>query len=254
MSISVIGRRFLLSGLAVIMIAGLSTAGVALAGGAADTVIHGCVNTVTHVLRIAGTCRSDERAISWSEQGPQGEQGPPGVGGLRGPRGLQGVPGPAGSPGPSGSAGPSGPPGPTGSPGPAGPSASYYATSTAELNLHLNGSNTQLTTFALTPPDGTDNYLISAAVSISSTTVGSVNCVLYVLAQTGIVPLVPADEAGAGVMTAHGEATVVMNYAQAIDEPVNVSVDCAGQNNQVVSAFGNLTITQVGSLSIVSQN
>jgi len=80
--------------LAVCLVAGLTTAGLAF--GASSNVIHGCVNKTTHLLRIAKKCRPDESPISWNQKGPQGQ---PGVGGLRSPRGA------AGSAGPSGPAG-----------------------------------------------------------------------------------------------------------------------------------------------------
>jgi hypothetical protein len=114
-------RRLATIGAAVALTAGLTTAGMALASGS-GTVIHGCVNNKTHVLKIAATCGTGETAISWNQQGPAGAQGPqglPGYDGRRGPAGPSGPPG-SGAPGPAGSAGPSGPPGPAGASGPAG--------------------------------------------------------------------------------------------------------------------------------------
>src|ERR1700728_4147907 len=106
-------RRLAIIGAAVALTAGLTTAGMALASGS-GTVIHGCVNDKTHVLKIAATCGKGETAISWNQQGPPGAQGPQGLPGYDGRRGPAGPSGPAGSgaPGPAGSAGPHGPPGP----------------------------------------------------------------------------------------------------------------------------------------------
>jgi hypothetical protein len=114
-------RRLGIIGAVVALTAGLTTAGLALASGS-GTVIHGCVNNKTHVLRIAATCGKGETAISWNQQGPAGAQGPQGLPGYDGRRGPAGPSGPArsGAPGPAGSAGPSGPSGPSGPAGASG--------------------------------------------------------------------------------------------------------------------------------------
>jgi Collagen triple helix repeat (20 copies) len=85
-----------------------------------------CLNSSGHVRFIApgSACRSNERLIIWSNQGPPGPQGPQGLQGPLGPQGLQGAQGPQGPQGPSGAdgaAGPQGPQGPGGADGAAGP-------------------------------------------------------------------------------------------------------------------------------------
>lgn len=83
-------RKFVLLGAAVV-VAGLAVGtGVAIADGGA-TVIHGCVNNDTKVLRVVSTgsgkahCASGESALQWNQTGPQGPAGPAGPQGPAGP-------------------------------------------------------------------------------------------------------------------------------------------------------------------------
>lgn len=69
-------------------------------------------------------CRTPDRLISWSMQGPKGEKGDKGDGGPVGPmgyKGEQGVAGPTGAQGQTGPQGQKGDQGETGGPGPQGP-------------------------------------------------------------------------------------------------------------------------------------
>jgi hypothetical protein len=71
--------------------------GVAYATGAvtsATTTIQACKNNVNGLLRVvsdASACRTDETAISWNVQGPQGPPGPQGEPGPQGPAGAAGT-------------------------------------------------------------------------------------------------------------------------------------------------------------------
>jgi len=103
---------------------------VAAAGfvAAQDTVINGCYDKKTGVLRYihSGSCRPTETAISWNQQGLKGDTGPQGPQGAQGPQGLKGdtgAPGPkgdTGAPGPKGDTGQQGLKGDTGAQGPKG--------------------------------------------------------------------------------------------------------------------------------------
>lgn len=90
--------------------------GIAAATDGAST-IHGCVHSVTRMLRVidpAERCLPTEIAISWNaagQQGPVGERGEPGPAGPAGPEGARGERGADGLPGPQGEPGPPGPPG-----------------------------------------------------------------------------------------------------------------------------------------------
>jgi hypothetical protein len=121
---------------------------VAAAGyvAAQDTVINGCYDKKTGVLRIvaAGTlCKNGETGIFWNQQGPKGDagatgpQGPKGDTGAMGPQGPEGPKGADGATGPKGDTGPMGPEGPkgdkgdtglTGDTGPMGPKGADGAT------------------------------------------------------------------------------------------------------------------------------
>jgi collagen triple helix repeat protein len=109
---------------ATVIMAGTVTAGVALADSSQTSVIHGCVNDFTRVLRISDRCTKFEQPISWDQSGSPGLPGPSGPAGPAGSQGPAGPSGPAGSQGPSGPAGPSGATGLTGSTGASGPAGS----------------------------------------------------------------------------------------------------------------------------------
>jgi collagen triple helix repeat protein len=85
----------------------VATAGF-VAAQSSSTVINGCIQKQTGVLRVptSGSCDpKNETAISWNQvgpQGPQGEQGPQGPKGDTGPQGPRGEQGPAGPQGPQG--------------------------------------------------------------------------------------------------------------------------------------------------------
>jgi Collagen triple helix repeat (20 copies) len=117
---------------AIVAIAGGVTYAVADIGGGG--VINGCYKSQNGQLRVIDpaieSCHPSEKAISWSQTGPQGpkgdkgdkgDPGPPGPVGPQGPAGATGPAGPAGPEGPQGATGPQGPMGPQGATGPAGP-------------------------------------------------------------------------------------------------------------------------------------
>jgi len=91
---------------------------------AQDTVINGCYDKKTGVLRIvaAGTlCKNGETGIIWNQAGPKGDTGPQGAQGPQGPQGPEGPKGADGATGPKGADGAMGPKGADGAMGPPGP-------------------------------------------------------------------------------------------------------------------------------------
>lgn len=108
----------------------------------ADDTIDACYVPPSGPLRISadGSCRNNETAVSWNEQGPPGPTGPPG------PQGATGATGPAG------------PVGPQGPPGPAGTSSAFHAKSGF---VDLGDTMTVLSKNA---PTGT--WLVSATVEL----------------------------------------------------------------------------------------
>jgi hypothetical protein len=82
-------------------------------------IIHACVDQTGNlrIIEADESCRPNEQALSWNQQGPQGvagEQGPQGEPALCPPADVEviGVEGPQGDPGPAGPQGPVGPAGP----------------------------------------------------------------------------------------------------------------------------------------------
>lgn len=88
-------------------------------------------------LRIASTCRSNERAIAWNKLGPRGLQGLPGITGADGTNGAPGLIGLTGPQGPGGPQGLQGPQGETGPQGPAGADADAGSTCAPGRDLGL---------------------------------------------------------------------------------------------------------------------
>ena len=117
------GRRLALAGVLALVGAGVAYGALPDSSG----VIHGCVSTSSHYLRVISStkkCATGEVALNWNQQGPQGDPGAAGPQGGRGPtgqQGLQGDPGPAGPQGPKGDAGVAGPQGDAGPAGAQGP-------------------------------------------------------------------------------------------------------------------------------------
>lgn len=88
----------LIAATAAIPLAGTGIALATVTSHAHHTVIHGCVNDRTKVLRViqSGRCQAGSTGISWNKAGP------------RGPRGFTGSPGPEGPAGPTGEPGANG--------------------------------------------------------------------------------------------------------------------------------------------------
>ncbi len=76
--------------------------GAGVASATSTGVINACQDNRTGALRVATTCKSNEKALSWNQQGPAGPQGPAGQQGEPGPAGPAGPVGPQGEPGPPG--------------------------------------------------------------------------------------------------------------------------------------------------------
>jgi hypothetical protein len=110
-----------------LMVAALLVAAAGFVAAQDSTVINGCYDKKTGVLRYlqSGLCKNGETAISWNQVGPQGPPGPQGEKGATGDPGPQG---PAGPKGDTGATGPQGPKGETGAQGPQGPQGEKGAT------------------------------------------------------------------------------------------------------------------------------
>jgi hypothetical protein len=88
-----------------LMVAGLLVATAGFVAAQTSTVINGCYDNRTKVLRYlpsGSSCTAKETPISWNQVGPQGPPGPQGAQGETGPQGLQGEKGDTGAQGPRG--------------------------------------------------------------------------------------------------------------------------------------------------------
>lgn len=107
-------RRLLALGAGAILVVSVGVAYAAIP--ASNGTINGCYSGGQGQLRVIDaesgeTCKSNETAISWNQQGPQG------IPGAIGPQGLQGIQGQQGETGATGATGATGPQGPAGNAG-----------------------------------------------------------------------------------------------------------------------------------------
>ena len=136
--------------------------------------IQGCYSTITGQLRIIDTaktpnCLITEKALPWSQIGPQGTQGVPGIKGDTGPQGPAGDKGDQGAPGAQGAKGDTGPTGPA------------HSTDIKQVSVdHADVPNGNDTTIAtLNVPQG--HYVITADATVhnESNDVNTWNCKLF---------------------------------------------------------------------------
>jgi hypothetical protein len=142
-----------------LMVAALLVAAAGFVAAQDSTMIKGCYDKKTGLLRYlqsGSSCRSTETAISWNQFGPQGPQGEKGQQGDLGPQGPQGAQGPQG---------PQGEKGETGSQGPRGPSNAYF---TAPNSLMLSSTPTEVAILNL-PSGNADKYLVSVSMELANT-------------------------------------------------------------------------------------
>src|SRR4051794_32092231 len=92
-----------------VLTAGAATGGaIAAFSGGSGAVIRACYKAGNGELRVlvdGDSCKRNEIALTWNQQGPPGPPGPAGTQGATGARGPSGPPGPAGTAGPIGPAG-----------------------------------------------------------------------------------------------------------------------------------------------------
>jgi hypothetical protein len=62
--------------------------------------LRACASKSNGALRLAGKCKSSERAVSWNTVGPRGPRGLQGIQGAKGDTGATGATGLPGQPGP----------------------------------------------------------------------------------------------------------------------------------------------------------
>lgn len=129
----------------------LAAAGANAAIGGSET-LNGCAKKANGALRLADTCKRNERSVAWSVQGPQG------------PKGDTGAQGPAGPQGPAGRQGPEGDPGAKGDAGPSGKDGVSDAWWSRQQNFSLPAGSTVSKSLATSVPAGT--YLINATVDL----------------------------------------------------------------------------------------
>jgi hypothetical protein len=92
----------------IVLVSALGISGAAYAATASNSVIHGCTAKSGGALRVSSSCNSNESALAWNVQGPQGLQGPRGATGDKGAPGAKGATGATGPKGATGSRGPAG--------------------------------------------------------------------------------------------------------------------------------------------------
>jgi hypothetical protein len=162
-----------------LMVAALLVATAGFVAAQTSTVINGCYDKRTGVLRYlqSGSCTAKENAISWNQVGPQG---PPGPQGEKGETGAQGPAGPQGETGAQGPPGPQGPQGATGDTGPQGPRGPSDAYVTFKQDAGRVGRDGAFIAGFTSLPAG--KYLMSASMMVingnSSPSTTQIDCSL----------------------------------------------------------------------------
>jgi hypothetical protein len=166
------------------------------ASGSGGAVIHACYSKRSGALRVAGRCKHGEKALSWSQSGPEGREG------ARGARGETGVSGAGGQ---------------NGGEGPAGPSDVYAAgKATGALSL------SEYTSYArLALPPG--SYLVEATVILFSNKPGTKMVCFVAEASTPVTGELDAAEASAGEKE---QNTVALTGALSTTTPVTEELFC----------------------------
>ena len=259
------GRTAALAAAGTIVVAGVAYAGSSTLNG--SDVIRGCVAPSGDLKIVdSGSCKKNEDALSWNQQGPagaagakgdtgaQGLAGPAGPAGAKGDTGAQGPAGPAGPAGAKGDTGPQGPAGPTGATGPigatgatgaTGPSDTYFAKGAV---VTASGSAVAITAHLDLPPG---YYLVNATARVLAETAGTYQFTCQPLVSGSPVPSL---QAGVGATSGTWWTTVPMTgYVWATGSPTTgIDIGCSlhGLNTAGVTeeAAGVLTATKVGAV------
>lgn len=206
-------------------------ASVLFGHGGDTTRIHACVakDGTLRIVTPATACRSQEAALDWNIQGPQGL---PGIEGIQGLQGEQGLPGEDGAPG---------------DPGPRGPSDAYVTHS--GLNPVAFESNNEVTAAFLTLPEG--NYTLSGKVLVGNgdTADAEISCRLLTGNSVGI------DLAGvrltSGAPFATGSiATLPLTGSIVVESLSEVRIQCASTSPDAFAQYAQLSAVKVETLSV----
>jgi hypothetical protein len=225
-----------------------ATVASALGVGSSPTLLHGCVNRATRVLRLSTSCSARESKVSWNQRGPRGDRGASGPVGAAGQTGATGPAGPTGATGPAGAAGQAGAPGNTGPQGPTGPSDAWDA---------FGGGTGPLTTTyqtIATVPLPAGNYLFwgSAIVVANTAAAHEVYCVVD-LRQNGGTAALDLAQAREYVDTDAQSQSLSMNAGGALPSSGTATLKCATTDNSMNGpsiAAGEVTVSKVGTLTV----
>lgn len=193
-----------------------------LAGGtyalaASGGTIRACAKKSGGALRIAATCKTNERRVTWNVRGLQGIQGPKGV------------------------TGPKGDTGPRGDTGPTGPSAAYTAVNDDDVNV----SSGETTLAVLSLPAG--NWVINAKAVAQDMSDTAIDVQCQLASERSVF-----DESIAGVDENSSDlsvATIPVQVARAFSTPTAVELQCDSDGVSAQSSYASITAIQVGTLS-----
>lgn len=225
------------------LLIGLTAAMASASIPAADGVIDGCYVNRTGQLRVIDSateqCRSQETALSWQQQGPQGPAGPQGP---PGPQGLRGEQGASGADGKDGVDGRDGIDGKDGAPGPGSAGKAWFAHDDRQPGVRavkrVSASDQgygRLISLAL--PAG--SYVLNGHTHLSSSADHTARCEL----RSGQTHL---SEAMTGVPDFAG-VTVPMTAAVTLESPGEVDLACGylSDRDEMWANWSTLTAVQV---------
>jgi hypothetical protein len=198
--------------------------------GGDTSLIHACVakDGTIRIIGANGTCKSNETALDWNIQGPQG---------LPGSQGIQGSPGDDGEDGATGETGPRGP-------------SDAYVTDSGPNPLPFDESNNEVTAATLTLPEG--NYTLDAKVLVGNGDTADAEIVCTLRYAAAVLLDVAGVRVTAGGPFATGSiATLPLAGRIVVDPGVwPVRIQCSSTSPGAFAQFAQLNAVKVETLSV----
>src|SRR6266850_1843795 len=228
--------------LVVLALALIGASAMTLAAAASTGVIYACVNNSSgtiHMVTADDTCKANEVALSWNQQGPAGDKGP------------QGAKGDAGPQGPLGATGPQGPTGATGPQGPAGQagmgSAAFYTEKRAPASI----PNSYGEVHRIDLPGG--KYVVTSTVLVNNLQPSGripVVCTLYGGNGSSVIAAAQVEANGESGASA---TTLTNSYTTQSASSFSVQLLCVSNNGpggpQALAEQVQITATTVASIT-----
>jgi len=243
-----LARPLVVLGLALALI---GASAMTLAAAASTGVIYACVNNSSgtiHMVTADDTCKANEVALSWNQQGPAGDTGPQGAKGDTGPQGPLGAAGPQG---PAGATGPQGLTGATGPQGPAGQAGIGNSAFYTEKRAPVSIPNSYGEVHRIDLPGG--KYVVTSTVLVNNLQPSGripVVCTLYGGNGSSVIAAAQVEANGESGASA---TTLTNSYTTQSASSFSVQLLCVSNNGpggpQALAEQVQITATTVASIT-----